>query len=384
MPARSVRAGDGGRRYGRVEPEPARRAPSCRENVPGGAARRRCPTAVGDRAAAGGRRAGARPADGGAGGQRPRASRSAPAARVPAAWPGQRGRAPGAGGVGAAPFTGYRELSLLDTCSHCSRSVTGGGRARPRCGAGRRGRCQRCCGSGLDRAAPGRVAPIRWLGDHPALRHRDARDPRLRPPRGGQGRDLPVRAHGAVRAARRARPLGGQLRRAAPVAEVARLRRHLHPQRHRHRRQDPAQGRPSRAAPGTTSPTRCGASSTRPTTPSTSTRRPTSPLATGHVPEMLELIGRLVTRGHAYAAEDGSGDVYFDVRSWPAYGELTGQRIDDMEAAEDADPRGEARPARLRALEGLEEGRPSPRPPPGRPRGGRGARGGTSSARRWR
>ena len=68
------------------------------------------------------------------------------------------------------------------------------------------------------------------------------------------------------------------------------------------------------------------------------------PAATGHVPEMIELIGRLITKGHAYAAEDGSGDVYFDVRSWPSYGELTHQRIDDMEAAEDADPRGKRDP----------------------------------------
>jgi cysteinyl-tRNA synthetase len=68
------------------------------------------------------------------------------------------------------------------------------------------------------------------------------------------------------------------------------------------------------------------------------------PAATGHVPEMLELIGELVTRGHAYAAEDGSGDVYFDVRSWPSYGELTRQGIDDMEASEAvADPQLAAR-----------------------------------------
>ena len=33
------------------------------------------------------------------------------------------------------------------------------------------------------------------------------------------------------------------------------------------------------------------------------------PAATGHVPEMLELIERLVERGHAYPADDGSGDV---------------------------------------------------------------------------
>ena len=58
------------------------------------------------------------------------------------------------------------------------------------------------------------------------------------------------------------------------------------------------------------------------------------PAATGHIPEMVELITRLIGRGHAYAAEDGSGDVYFDVRSWPSYGELTGQKVEDMEPAE--------------------------------------------------
>ena len=68
------------------------------------------------------------------------------------------------------------------------------------------------------------------------------------------------------------------------------------------------------------------------------------PTATGHVPEQVELIQELIDAGHAYAAEDGSGDVYFDVRSWPAYGELTHQAIDDMEAAADADPRGKRDP----------------------------------------
>ena len=68
------------------------------------------------------------------------------------------------------------------------------------------------------------------------------------------------------------------------------------------------------------------------------------PRATGHIPEMLELIGQLVAAGHAYAAADGSGDVYFDVRSWPSYGELSNQRVDDMEPATDADPRGKRDP----------------------------------------
>ena len=68
------------------------------------------------------------------------------------------------------------------------------------------------------------------------------------------------------------------------------------------------------------------------------------PAATGHVPEMVELIGELIERGHAYPAADGSGDVYFDVRSWPSYGELTHQGVDDMAPAEDADPRGKRDP----------------------------------------
>ena len=71
------------------------------------------------------------------------------------------------------------------------------------------------------------------------------------------------------------------------------------------------------------------------------------PAATGHVPEMIEIIGELIARGHAYPAPnntDGSTDVYFDVRSWPSYGELTRQGVDDMEPAADADPRGKRDP----------------------------------------
>jgi cysteinyl-tRNA synthetase len=82
------------------------------------------------------------------------------------------------------------------------------------------------------------------------------------------------------------------------------------------------------------------------------------PAATGHVPEMIELIEVLIEREHAYAAADGSGDVYFDVRSWPAYGELTHQRIDDMEAAEDADPRGKRDPRDFALWKGHKESEP--------------------------
>ncbi len=51
------------------------------------------------------------------------------------------------------------------------------------------------------------------------------------------------------------------------------------------------------------------------------------PRATGHVTQMIELMQRLVDTGHAYAA---GGDVHFDVRSFPGYGALSGQRIDDV------------------------------------------------------
>ncbi|HEX6194964.1 MAG TPA: cysteine--tRNA ligase [Jiangellaceae bacterium] len=68
------------------------------------------------------------------------------------------------------------------------------------------------------------------------------------------------------------------------------------------------------------------------------------PRATQHITEMIELMDELVERGHAYPAKDDSGDVYFDVRSWEPYGELSGQKVDDMQAAEDADPRGKRDP----------------------------------------
>ena len=63
------------------------------------------------------------------------------------------------------------------------------------------------------------------------------------------------------------------------------------------------------------------------------------PRATASIPQMLALIERLIAAGHAYAAPDASGDVYFDVRSWSRYGELTRQSPDDMEEAGDAPAR---------------------------------------------
>jgi cysteinyl-tRNA synthetase len=88
--------------------------------------------------------------------------------------------------------------------------------------------------------------------------------------------------------------------------------------------------------------------------------RPTyEPRATGHIPEMHQLIQLLIDRGHAYPALDDSGDVYFDVRSWAEYGSLTRQNIEDMQAAPDAGPRGKRDPRDFALWKGYQEGEPA-------------------------
>ncbi|WP_313391131.1 cysteine--tRNA ligase [Microbacterium sp.] len=83
------------------------------------------------------------------------------------------------------------------------------------------------------------------------------------------------------------------------------------------------------------------------------------PRATASVPQMQELIALLIDRGHAYPAPDGSGDVYFDVRSWPSYGDLTHQSVDAMEAAQDADPRGKRNPQDFALWKGAKSDEPT-------------------------
>ncbi|MER7166571.1 cysteine--tRNA ligase [Micromonospora sp. NPDC000207] len=83
------------------------------------------------------------------------------------------------------------------------------------------------------------------------------------------------------------------------------------------------------------------------------------PRATGHVPEMHELIARLIDEGHAYPATDGSGDVYFDVASWPAYGALSGQSPADMQSAGDAPDRGKRDPRDFALWKGVKPGEPT-------------------------
>lgn len=88
-------------------------------------------------------------------------------------------------------------------------------------------------------------------------------------------------------------------------------------------------------------------------------RPPTyEPRATGVVPEMIELMETLIERGHAYPAADGSGDVYFDVRSWADYGELSNQSVDDMQAAPDAPADGKRDPRDFALWKGHKPGDP--------------------------
>ena len=90
------------------------------------------------------------------------------------------------------------------------------------------------------------------------------------------------------------------------------------------------------------------------------------PRATGHVPEMIVLMRRLIESGHAYAA---GGDVYFDVRSYPEYGELSGQRLEHMRAAEDVDESHKRDPRDFALWKGAKPGEPFWETPwgPGRP-----------------
>ena len=85
-------------------------------------------------------------------------------------------------------------------------------------------------------------------------------------------------------------------------------------------------------------------------------RPPTyEPRATASIPQMHELIARLIDAGHAYATD---GDVFFDVRSWPEYGALTRQSPDAMEPAAGADPRGKRDPHDFALWKGAKPGEP--------------------------
>jgi cysteinyl-tRNA synthetase len=83
------------------------------------------------------------------------------------------------------------------------------------------------------------------------------------------------------------------------------------------------------------------------------------PRATGHVPEMHELITTLIEDGHAYPAEDGSGDVYFDVKTFDEYGALSGQRPESMQPADDGPERAKRDPRDFALWKGFKADEPA-------------------------
>ena len=87
-------------------------------------------------------------------------------------------------------------------------------------------------------------------------------------------------------------------------------------------------------------------------------RATVNPRATEHIQDIIDLVETLVEKGHAYPAPNG--DVYFSVRSWPGYGKLSGQNIDDLENGARVDPTEEKRdPLDFALWKGQKPGEPT-------------------------
>ena len=130
--------------------------------------------------------------------------------------------------------------------------------------------------------------------------------------------------------------------------------RHLRPQHHRRGRQDQRPRRRRRAThrrhhranPGRLPPADIAALGVIPPD--------VEPRATGHIPEMIAIIERLIASGHAYPAE---GHVLFAVASYPDYGTLSGRSPDELLAGARIDVAPFKRdPGRLRAVEAKHAG----------------------------
>ena len=97
------------------------------------------------------------------------------------------------------------------------------------------------------------------------------------------------------------------------------------------------------------------------------------PRATGHITQMIELMQKLIDKGMAYAP--GNGDVYLEVRKVKNYLELSNQKLDDLQSADDADLSNKKDPRDFALWKGSKPGEPFWPTPwgPGRP-GWRGSR----------
>lgn len=83
-----------------------------------------------------------------------------------------------------------------------------------------------------------------------------------------------------------------------------------------------------------------------------------NPRATEHVEQIIALVQTLIGKGHAYPADNG--DVYFSVRSFPGYGKLSGQSVDDLESGARIDPAEQKRdPLDFALWKGAKPGEPA-------------------------
>lgn len=79
------------------------------------------------------------------------------------------------------------------------------------------------------------------------------------------------------------------------------------------------------------------------------------PRASGHIPETIDLIQRLMDRGHAYATSTG---VYFDVNSFPEYGALSRQKLEQLNTPRADNANGKRNPADFALWKAAKPGEP--------------------------
>jgi cysteinyl-tRNA synthetase len=92
------------------------------------------------------------------------------------------------------------------------------------------------------------------------------------------------------------------------------------------------------------------------------------PRATQEIPQIIEMVERLIEKGYAYATDDG--DVYYNVRRNPDYGKLSGRDVDSLVAGARVEPGEQKRdPADFALWKAAKPGEPSWESPwgPGRP-----------------
>ncbi|WP_405012699.1 cysteine--tRNA ligase [Kitasatospora sp. NBC_01539] len=91
------------------------------------------------------------------------------------------------------------------------------------------------------------------------------------------------------------------------------------------------------------------------------------PRATGHVPEMIEMMRTLIEKGHAYEVD---GSVYFAVTTYPDYLALSNQELDNLRQPESAGETGKRDSRDFAMWKRAKEGEPSWETPWGRGRPG--------------